>query len=306
MHLVWRILLYLASGGVVVSVLFWLGKSFFPEPVYGAAALWQGMYGEAALMLGALLPAFVMGYIEGRSVDDYGLPHGQSFGKLFWIGAVWGLVAITILLGAMRAVHVVSFGQVALHGIRIVKFAAFWAVFFLLVGVFEEFLLRGYLLFTTAQRAGFWRAAALLSCAFGAIHLNNAGEGLVGAFGAAAIGFFFCLTLRRTGNLWFAVGFHASWDWGETYLYAVPNSGTNAPGHLLSSSFSGNPWLTGGTVGPEGSVLCFVLLVVLWVVFDRLYPEVMYKTDLPRRRRSTGNTALGIADDDIASGKTIE
>jgi uncharacterized protein len=306
MHLVWRILLYLASGGVVVSVLFWLGKSFFPEPVYGAAALWQGMYGEAALMLGALLPAFVMGYIEGRSVDDYGLPHGQSFGKLFWIGAAWGLVAITILLGAMRAVHVVSFGQVALHGIRIVKFAAFWAVFFLLVGVFEEFLLRGYLLFTTAQRAGFWPAAALLSCAFGAIHLNNAGEGLVGAFGAAAIGFFFCLTLRRTGNLWFAVGFHASWDWGETYLYAVPNSGTNAPGHLLSSSFSGNPWLTGGTVGPEGSVLCFVLLVVLWVVFDRLYPEVMYKTDLPRRRRSTGNTALGIAGDDIASGKTIE
>jgi membrane protease YdiL (CAAX protease family) len=257
-------------------------------------------------MLGALLPAFLMGYIEGRSVDDYGLPRRQAFGKMFWIGAVWGLVAITILLVAMRAVHVVSFGPVVLHGIRIVKFAAFWAVFFLLVGVFEEFLLRGYLLFTTAQRAGFWPAAALLSCAFGAIHLNNAGEGLVGALGAAAIGFFFCLTLRRTGNLWFAVGFHASWDWGETYLYAVPNSGTNAPGHLLSSSFSGNPWLTGGTVGPEGSVLCFVLLVVLWVVFDRLYPAVMYKTDLPRRRRSTVNTALGIAGDDIASGKTIE
>ncbi len=306
MHLVWRILLYLASGGAVVYVLLWLGRSFFPEPVYGAAALWQDMYGEAALMLGALLPAFLMAYIEGRSLDDYGLPHRQAFGKLFWVGAVWGLAAITILLVAMHAVHVVSFGHLALHGLKIVKFAAFWAVFFLLVGVFEEFLLRGYLLFTMAQRAGFWPSAALLSCAFGAIHLNNAGEGLVGALGAAAIGFFFCLTLHRTGNLWFAVGFHASWDWGETYLYAVPNSGTNAPGHLLSSSFTGSPWLTGGTVGPEGSVLCFVLLVILWGLFDRLYPTVMYKTDLPLRRRSTENLALGIAGTDVASRKSAD
>jgi uncharacterized protein len=306
MHLVWRILIYLASGGAVVYVLLWLGQSFFPEPVHGAAALWQDMYGEVALMLGALLPAFLMGYIEGRSVDNYGLPHRQAFGKLFWIGTVWGLAAITVLLVAMRAVHVVSFGHVVLHGMRIVKFAAFWAVFFLLVGVFEEFLLRGYLLFSTAQRARFWPAATLLSCLFGAIHLRNAGEGPVGALGAAAIGFFFCLTLHRTGNLWFAVGFHASWDWGETYLYAVPNSGTNAPGHLLSSSFSGNPWLTGGTVGPEGSVLCFVLLIVLWVVFDRLYPTVMYKTDLPPRLKDTENTILGIGGTGVVSRKSAE
>ena len=93
---------------------------------------------------------------------------------------------------------------------------------------------------------------------------------------AGLIGFFFCLTLRRTGNLWFAVGFHASWDWGETYLYSVPNSGTAAPGHLLTSSFHGSPWLSGGSVGPEGSVFVFVIIAGLWVVFDRFHPEVKY------------------------------
>jgi hypothetical protein len=45
-----------------------------------------------------------------------------------------------------------------------------------------------------------------------------------------------------------------------------------APGHLMSPSFHGSRWLTGGSVGPEGSVLVFLLIAVLWVLFDRLYP----------------------------------
>jgi len=65
---------------------------------------------------------------------------------------------------------------------------------------------------------------------------------------------------------------HASWDWGESFLYSVPDSGAVVPGHLLNSAFHGPQWLTGGTVGPEGSVLGFVLIAAMWVVFDRLYP----------------------------------
>jgi hypothetical protein len=48
------------------------------------------------------------------------------------------------------------------------------------------------------------------------------------------------------------------------------------PGHLLNSSFHGPAWLTGGSVGPEGSVLVFVVIVAMWVLFDRIYPEVKY------------------------------
>src|SRR5450756_2021428 len=77
----------------------------------------------------------------------------------------------------------------------------------------------------------------------------------VGALSVFAMGMFFCLILRRTGNLWFAVGLHASFDWGETFLFSAPDSGIVAPGHLLNSSFHGPVWLTGGTVGPEGSAM---------------------------------------------------
>jgi uncharacterized protein len=140
------------------------------------------------------------------------------------------------------------------------------------VGLFEEFWLRGYSQFTLARGIGFWPAALVLSCAFGLIHLRNVGEHWNGVFAAGMLGFFFCLTLQRTGNLWFAVGFHAAWDWGETFVYSVPDSGMVSPGHLLSSSLHGPLWLSGGSVGPEGSLLCFVLIAVLWIAFDRIYP----------------------------------
>ena len=237
--------------------------------------LWSMMLEELGVFLAALTPALVLSRGEHRPWSAYGLPLRTAFGKLFWMGAVWGFAGISLLLGILYGFHGFDIGHLALHGVRIVKFAAFWAVMFLLVGLFEEFLLRGYSQFTLARGIGFWPAALVLSSAFGLIHLGNGGEQWPGLLAAACIGLFLCLTLRRTGNLWFAVGFHAAWDWGETFFYAVPDSGTVFPGHLLQSSLHGSKWLTGGSVGPEGSVFCFVVIAFLWVAFDRLHPRKM-------------------------------
>jgi membrane protease YdiL (CAAX protease family) len=85
-------------------------------------------------------------------------------------------------------------------------------------------------------------------------------------------GLFWCLTLRRTGSLWFAVGMHASFDFAETFLYSVPDSGMKFPGHLSNATLQGPAWLTGGTAGPEASVLDFLVLAVFFYLFHRLFP----------------------------------
>jgi membrane protease YdiL (CAAX protease family) len=242
----------------------------------GASGLWQMMLEEFGVLMAAVLPALVLARVERRRWGVYGLPGQKAFGKLFWAGAGWGFAGISLLLGAMYGMRLFDMGHLAMHGARIVKFAVFWAVFFLLVGFFEEFLLRGYSQFTLTRAIGFWPSAVVLSSVFGLIHLQNAGEQWPGLLAAAVIGLFFCLTLQRTGSLWFAVGFHMAWDWGETFFYSVPDSGTMFPGHLLKSSFHGPRWLTGGMVGPEGSVLCFLVIGVVWVGFARVYPEVRY------------------------------
>jgi membrane protease YdiL (CAAX protease family) len=250
----------------------------------GADGLWTMLLQEFGLFLAAVIPALLLARVEGRAWGGYGLPGTQAFGKLFWVGVVWGFASISLLMALMYGLRVFDLGHLALHGVHVLKFAAFWAVMFLLVGFFEEFLLRGYTQFTLTRAMGFWPAAVLLSCVFGLIHIRNEGEQWPGLLAVVVIGFFFCLTLRRTGSLWFAVGFHAAWDWGETFFYSVPDSGTMFPGHLLTSSFHGPKWLTGGMVGPEGSVLCFLVIGLTGAAFARAYPEVRYGVQelLPR------------------------
>lgn len=239
---------------------------------FGDSGLWSRILEEAGDLLAAVIPAVVLVGVERRQWSDYGLPGRQAFGRRFWMGAFWGFAAISLVIVALYGAHAFSFGHIVLHGKRLLRFTAFWAIYFVLVGLFEDFLFRGYAQFTLARGIGFWPAAIVLSCIFGLIHRGNEGERWSGVVIAILIGLFFCLTLRRTGNLWFAIGFHAAWDWGETFFYSVPDSGTVWPGHLLSSSVHGPAWLTGGSVGPEGSLLCFAVIMLVWAAFERIYP----------------------------------
>ena len=267
-----RWLIYLVMGFLVVGLLNSLLAALHPARL----SLWWTMVAEARMLLAAVLPGLVMARLEGKPFGDFGLPLKRAFARDFWVGALWGIAALTALLLVLAAAGAFSFGSLSLHGARIFKFAVYYALFFLIASFFEEFVTRGYSLWVLAQSMHFWPAAALLSVLFGLMHLANPGEAKPGLAAVVLIGFFFCLTLRRTGALWWAVGFHVAWDWGESFLYSVPDSGNLAPGHLLNSTLHGPAWLTGGSVGPEGSYLMFPLLAAVWVLFARAYPEVRY------------------------------
>jgi uncharacterized protein len=228
-----------------------------------------------------LSTSWIMGRIEGRTIADYGLPWRTMFRVQFWQGALLGFASITGLLVAMRAVGVFHFDSIALHGFDIWKWAIAWALVFILVALREEFRARGYGLFTLSAGIGFWPAAILSAAFFGYSHHGNSGEDWIGLFNAGAFGLLACFLLRRTGNLWMPIGLHMAFDWGETYFYGVANSGQTLPGHLLNSSSSGPPWLSGGTVGPEGSTLCTLLIVVVWLICAGRLREVKYPKPAP-------------------------
>ncbi len=237
-----------------------------------------------------------MARFEGRTIADYGLPWRRMLGKQFWQGTLLGFATITALLLTLRAVGVFSFGERALHGHEIWMFAGLYALFYVVGALWEEFYCRGYALFTLSTGIGFWPAAILSSVYFGYLHYFNPGETAIGAFSAGLFGLLFCLLLRRTGNLWMPIGFHAAYNWGESFLYGAADSGSKAPEHLLNPGFSGPAWLTGGSVGPEASLLCVLLIGGMCLICAAWFREIKY----PAPVASPGGTSTRALPPDAA------
>ena len=236
---------------------------------------------EGPVFLLLCVAAFTMGKIEHRQFSDYGLPLRRALGKEFWIGALSGFLAISATLLCMFLLGGFRVTGLALHGIAIVSSLIAWGIAFLLAGLVEEFLCRGYVQYTLASGIGFWPAAFVMSGLFAFAHSFNANETGVGVVATGLFGLLFCLFLRRTGNLWILIGFHAAWDWGQTF-YGVPDSGMLPYHSVFSSALSGPVWLTGGIVGPEGSVLCPIALLVVGLIFSRHYRENRYQIERPQ------------------------
>ena len=273
----WRLFIFLAIVIAVINA----RNLIVRRLLHGADDTALFFVREVTDFLIFLLASWIMGNIEGRTIADYGLPRRGMFRVQFWQGALLGFAAITGLLVAMRVAGVFYFGSIALHGADIWRWAIVYVFVFILVALREEFRARGYGLFTLSAGIGFWPAAILSAAFFGYSHHGNSGEDWVGLFNAGAFGLLACLLLRRTGNLWMPIGLHMAFDWGETYFYGVANSGHKLPGHLLNSSSSGPAWLSGGTVGPEGSLLCTLLIVVVWVICAVRLREAKYPTPAP-------------------------
>lgn len=231
------------------------------------------LLGEGVSFLLVLIAAAIMGRFEKRTIADYGLPLRGAFGARFFEGLAWGFLAECATMGVLFLTGNASFQGFDQRGSAALYFAAMWGAAFLMVGFLEEFLFRGYPQFTLATGIGFWPAALLLSGLFWLGHMGNPGETWIGGLATALAAMIFCVSLKLTGNLWFAIGMHCAWDWTETYFFGVADSGMPASGHLFKTAFSGSKWMTGGTVGPEGSVvelvICLAIIGLLFLRFRR-------------------------------------
>jgi uncharacterized protein len=253
-----------------------------PDPNAPASPV-RSLIGEGASMLIVLAATWIMARIEGRRLAVYGYAGRARLVRFLW-GCIWGFVALSVLVGVLWKTHLLAFDPGHLHGFAIFEFGLIWLLMFIFTAIFEESLLRGYLQYTLTRGLGFWWGALLMSIVFGAIHGTNKGESPVGLFSAAAVGLVFCISLWYTGSLWWAIGFHATWDWAQTFFYGTPDSGMVARGHLMSEHPVGPLLWSGGPTGPEGSLyivpLLLIMALAMWLWWRRRGVNAPYQQDV--------------------------
>lgn len=276
----WGILIFAAvivGGGFAISLVLRLFMHPHSHMHHGAFIMTPGMAlaSEGVQFLLVVIATGVMALIERKPILSYGY-QDKVRAVRFFSGLVWGFVAISVLVVSLWASHLLVFDGLTLHGAAILKYGVLWGLMFLLVGLFEESIMRGYVQYTMTRGVGFWWGALLFSFLFGFAHHSNPGESPVGLFSAGAIGLVFCLSLWYTGSLYWAVGFHAAWDWGESYFYGTSDSGLLVKGHLFSEHPAGKILMSGGATGPEGSMLIIPLIILvalgMWLWWGRRVP----------------------------------
>ena len=281
----WGILLFvgLCAGGYFgVDALHLLPSA--PDPVPGQPAPelppLQSIMGESVLFAIVAFATLILGQVEQRPVGVYGLG-GSNRLRLFVHGLASGLVMLSLLVLVLWRADLLIFDRLALVPAAIPTYAVVWATGFVIVALFEETFLRGYLQFTLARgcsaifrrfttvargdRFGFWSAGLILCIVFALGHGHNAGESPFGLLAVGLFGLTFVFSLWRTGSLWWGIGAHTSWNWVQSFLYGVGNSGNMVSHHLLASHPNGPILLSGGATGPEGSLYVLPTLVLLAV-----------------------------------------
>ena len=268
----WRLLIFVGIflglgflANWIVPKIFHIKQRLFLDPV-------GTISDELQALIQALVATWIMAHIEHRRFADYGIPVRNAFGRDFWVGVTWGLASTSLLIGLIAAFGGYRILGLAIHGGALLHFLGVWIIANLLIGFSEELQFRAYFLATLADGIGFWTAAILLSIGFGALHYflkpHERWEDFVST---GLLGLFVCLTLRRTGSLAFAIGFHAAFDFANLFVWSGQNAGEYALGHLLETRWQGPQWLTGGVLGPEASWLVFVVIGLMFGVFNRRY-----------------------------------
>lgn len=232
-----------------------------------------------------------MSKIERRPQSVYGFG-GERRLRNFLAGLAWGVTCLSLLVVALWKSGLLVIERRILFGGDVLRYGAIWLVGFLLVGLLEEYLTRGYVQYTLTRGLagiyqwafktrhsaglGFWTAALIFSVLFGLGHGKNPGESPIGLLSAGTAGVVFCFSLWRTGSLWWAIGFHTSWDWAQSFLYGVADSGAMVQHHLLSTHPMGKPILSGGATGPEGSIFILPILGLISLIIVFTLPRTQY------------------------------
>ena len=200
--------------------------------------------------------------ISRRSWNRIGFEK-RNFSARFLTGLCVGFLSICFLMAALRISHVLIFDGRRLQGTDIFDYGARWLFGLLLVGFAEECRFRSFAMYSLAEIFGYLPAILLTSLAFAFAHTGHPGENLLGLIQTFLFGVLCATNIFRTRSIWWAVGFHGMWDWTQEYFFGTLGSSMWFDGHLFQFRPQGNSVLSGGSVGPEGSICSLFVLGLL-------------------------------------------
>ena len=188
-----------------------------------------------------------LGFIKRGMLKEYGL--GMLLGFAFF--------SVCVLLGVL-------FGGLKIEGISpefsIGIFVAY-LLGYMVQGMTEEVLCRGYFLGSYARRYPVYAAVLANSLLFASLHLLNSGISVLAFVNITLFGIFASIYFIRRGSIWGIGAFHSIWNLVQGNFYGIKVSGTPVGNTLFTTqAIAGKSLWNGGDFGMEGSLICTIVL----------------------------------------------
>ncbi len=277
-----RVVLYLLLLSTLVGLVAQAAlRVIAPE---AAAALAEGEtdidipFDQALMVQAALLPLILLvtvlfvRRVDGGTLASIGLD--RPIGLQRFIGWIAGIAALVPLawLGLAALASGVRFGgwnhelTSQASSLGPLGTPLFYLFGFLIVAVAEEAVLRGYVYSALASRYRWINAAGASAALFALLHVSNPGIRPVALLNIFLVGLLLAALRRTTGSIYPGAIGHAVWNFVLGCVLSQPLSGLVTYPMLDLELGSGEDvpvHVTGGTYGPEASILITSLLVPL-------------------------------------------
>lgn len=221
---------------------------------------------SVANLVYATLSIFIVRYIIERhrqqTFKPLGLqPNAKTLPDLFFGFLLSGiLISFIYIVGLTFGwVHFERFVWETVSIFDIVKRCSMWLLTFVMVGVWEELVARGYWLHTIENNLNLPLGVIISSVLFTVSHLILSNATWRIAVTVFLIALLLAYSKIRTTQLWLPIGFHIGWNFFLATIFGFSVSGINRFS-LIQNTISGSEWLLGGKFGLEDGLL--ILTVV--------------------------------------------
>jgi membrane protease YdiL (CAAX protease family) len=240
---------------------------------------------SSLLFLALLLVGFsamaMLGQRQSKPVARMGLVRRPGAMREWGLGTAlgWaGIVACVLPVALIGGLAVNLNNQSFLYGLTAlcIDFLTL-----LTASLAAEVLFRGYPFQRLIETTGVTLASLLVSLLFAVDRMGSEPLSLTSFLVTFLLGLLLSMAYLRTRALWVGWGFHFAWSASTAILFGLPISGRTEFSPIISNYTAGPEWLTGGGVGPEGSLTALVVLLVLIFVLARATRELRHRWAIP-------------------------
>ena len=187
----------------------------------------------------------------------------------------WGIeylcgMGIGTLMFSLGILICVVTGSLRFEGlVKGANYALIFGIFigFLIQGMSEEVILRGYYMVSVSRKNHIAVAVGLSSAAFGLAHLANPNVNVLPIVNITLFGLFEAIYIMKRGNIWGACGIHSLWNFVQGSVFGVHVSGLDNMETIFSTrSVASRALINGGDFGLEGGLAVTIVLILATVI----------------------------------------